>query len=133
MISATENGNLIVYRHEFDCDKECMPPLSSPVPCGRHKGRDAPWQFRFLIAAFKGLVSSVLVYQKTSRCFFAAFPSELRVLYILCTTSSFVPPWKGIISPWSLNPRSRYSVTRTPRLQAARVLAMMGDALNVGV
>ena len=104
-----------------------------PVPLGHASGRDAPWQFRFLIAASSGLVWSVLVYQKTFRCFSAPFPSELSAVYILCTTSSFVPPWKGIISPWSLNPRSTYSVTLTPRLQASSVAAMMGEALNVGV
>lgn len=132
LISATENGDLIVYRHELDW---MFQPISPGAPSGHTYAtrRDAPWQFRFFMAAFSGFVWSLPVYQNTSRHFSEPFPSALSFVYILCTTSSFVPPWNGIISPWSLKPRSRYNVTWTPRLQASRTLETIGEALNVGV
>jgi hypothetical protein len=142
VVSAAENGDLIVHRHELDCDwphgglrqPACLPAHLGARARARLRGREnVPWQFRFFMAAFSGLVWSLPVYQNTSRRFSAPFPSELSAVYILCTTSSFVPPWNGITSPWSLKPRPRYNVTRTPRRQASRVPETMGEALKVGV
>jgi hypothetical protein len=39
LVSAAENGDLTVHRHELDCAKESTPPLSNPVPLATHETR----------------------------------------------------------------------------------------------